>query len=248
MAIDFPLVPQIPFKMTLPANAQVIDNMVVVDLSTVAAGSLAIANNLSELTATADTALGNLGATAVGIDLLQAADESAARAVLGSTTVGDAVFIAASTSAAQSAIGASATGRLLFIAASATAARTTLLTNVQWFPVSCYVAATTAGKTYIPIPADFSGTIDSILAATSGDPGATLTFAPAIGPSGGPFVAITGGGFTVANAATAGTKSTASPSAAKTVTGGTSVVEIAWDNVAANAINVTVMIGVTRTA
>jgi hypothetical protein len=226
MAIDFPLVPQIPFKMTLPANAQVIDNMVVVDLSTVAAGSLAIANNLSELTATADTALGNLDGGAVGIDVFKAATESDA----------------------QDALGATATGKALLTAASATAARTALLTNVEWWSVVCQIAATTAGAAYLPIPANFSGTIDSILAATSGDPGATLTFAPAIGPSGGPFVAITSGGFTVANAATAGTKSTASPSAAKTVTGGTSVVEIAWDNVAANAINVTVMIGVTRTA
>jgi hypothetical protein len=219
---------------------------VVCDLTTVAAGSLAIANNLSELTATADTALGNLGATAVGIDLLQATDEAGARAVLGSTVVGDAVFIASSTTVAQTALGGTATGRALFTAASASAARTTLEMTLSTMTAVAPVAVTTAGAIYLQVPTGITGTVSLITGVTNGNPGGNVVFASAIGTSGGAYSAITSGGFTVANGATAGTRSVATPSAANAVTGGTSIIRVSWDNGAATACLVGLTIEITR--
>lgn len=152
------------------------------------------------------------------------------------------------TADARSILGSSTTGDALFVAASKTAARTELLVNVEWITVAVQVAATTAGKAYVAVPANFGGTIDSILAVNSADPGGAVVFTTGIGASGGPFTSITSGGFTVANGAAGGTKVSASPSAAKTVVGGTSVIEVAWDNGAANAVSVSVSLGITRTA
>lgn len=219
---------------------------IVADLTTVAAGSLAIANNLSELTATADTALGNLGATAVGIDLLQAVDEAGARGVLGSTVVGDAVFIAASASAAQDALGATATGKALFTAATASAARTTLGVTLETIYAVAPVAVTTAGAIYLQVPTGITGTVTLITAVTNGNPGGDVIFAPAIGTSGGAYTSITDGGFTVATGTAAGTRDQATPSAANAVTGGTSIIRISWDNGAATACLVGITVEITR--
>lgn len=65
---------------------------------------LLAANNLADV-ASAGTARGNIGSTAIGDALFIAASAAAARTTLGSTTVGDAVFTAASAAAAQVAIG-----------------------------------------------------------------------------------------------------------------------------------------------
>jgi hypothetical protein len=155
-------------------------------------------------------------------DLDSAAD---ARANLGATTLGEDIFTAATASAVRSLIGVS------IVVLSAT----------------CYVAATTAGVTYVPVPTGWTGTVTSIRAVNSADPGGLLSFTSAIGPSGGAFVPITNGTFTVPDTTVAGTAVVASPTAARSVTGGTSVIEIAWDNGAANAINVGVVIEITRT-
>lgn len=198
---------------------------VVADLSTVAAGSLAIANNLSELTATGDTALANLNGTAVGIDIFKATDAADARSILGSSVVGDAVFVAAS----------------------AAAARATLLVNIP--PLTCNVAVgvTTASAVYLRVPTNFSGTVTSIVGVTNGDPGGNVAFTSAIGTSGGAYNPITAGDFTVTNGATAGTAFAATPVAANAVVGGTSIIQIAWDNGAASAIGVGLTIEITRT-
>ena len=239
------LTAQGPFVLTLLGEINSAGE-VVADLTTVAAGSLAIANNLSELTATADTALGNLGATAVGIDVLQAADEAAARAVLGSTTVGDAVFIAATTGDAQDALGGTATGKALFTAATALAARTTLGTNLAFINAVAPVAVTTTGALYLQVPTGITGTVSLITAVTNGNPGGNVVFTPAIGTSGGAYTSITDGGFTVANGTAAGERDQATPSAANSVTGGTSIIRIAWDNGAATACLVGLTIEITR--
>lgn len=143
-------------------------------------------------------------------------------------------------------LGGTATGVAVFKAASAAAARSTLDLNVHTIVVGAMVIGSTAGVIYVDVPAHVSGTIDSIVATNSNDPGGDLTITPAIGPSGGPFVPITGGAIVVANTTAAGTKTSAAPSAANTVTGGTSVIEIAWDDGATIICNVTISIYVTR--
>src|SRR5574338_633069 len=187
---------------------------VVVDLTTVAAGSLAIANDLSELTASADTALGNLGGTAIGIDIFQAADEAAVLALLGVTS----------------------TGEDLITAASASAARTTLEMTLSPMYATAAIAVTTAGAVYLQVPTGITGTVTKITSVADGDPGGDVVFAPAIGTSGGAYTAITDGGFTIANGTAVGERDVATPSAANAVTGGTSIIRISWDNGAATAI------------
>src|SRR5574338_43305 len=191
---------------------------VVVDLTTVAAGSLAIANDLSELTATADTALGNLGGTAIGIDIFQAADEAAVLALLGVTS----------------------TGEDLITAASASAARTTLEMTLSPMYATAAIAVTTAGAVYLQVPTGITGTVTKI--PSVGD----VVFAPAIGTSGGAYTAITDGGFTIANGTAVGERDVATPSAANAVTGGTSIIRIAWDNGAATAIVAGITVEITR--
>lgn len=218
-----------------------------VDLSSAAiGGGLLAENNLSDVDSAAD-ARTNLGGTATGIALFTAASAAAAQTAIGATVTGSSLIVAADASAAQTAIGATVTGAALITAASVAAARGTLSVNVHAIVVQAYVAVTTAGVLYVDVPADVSGTVTSIVATNSADPGGNLVITPAIGPSGGAFVAITDGGITVANTTAAGTKTSSTPSAANTVTGGTSVIEVAWDNGAANACNVTVSIYVTRT-
>lgn len=144
-------------------------------------------------------------------------------------------------------LGGGASGIDVFKASTDPLARAALGVNVEWLDATIYVAAATAGATYIPVPDGFSGTVDSIIAGSSADPGGNVAVTSAIGTSGGVYTAITDGGFTVANGAAAGTKQSATPSAAKTVVGGTSLIRIAWDNGAANAFNLNVLIGITRT-
>lgn len=142
--------------------------------------------------------------------------------------------------------GGTAIGSALFNAASASAARTTLGVTLATLSGPCAVAATTAGALYLAVPTGITGTVSKIRAVTNGDPGGTLTFASAIGTSGGSYSAITNGGFTVANGATAGTASVATPTAANSVTGATSIVRVSWDNGAASAVVVGVVIEITR--
>src|SRR5574338_354077 len=194
---------------------------VVVDLTTVAAGSLAIANDLSELTASADTALGNLGGTAIGIDIFQAADEAAVLALLGVTS----------------------TGEDLITAASASAARTTLEMTLSPMYATAAIAVTTAGAVYLQVPTGITGTVTKI---TSVAARVAVVFAPAIGTSGGAYTAITDGGFTIANGTAAGERDVATPSAANAVTGGTSIIRISWDNGAATAIVAGITVEITR--
>lgn len=144
-------------------------------------------------------------------------------------------------------LGVTATGSALITAANAAAARTTLGVNVEAIVVQCYVAAATAGRAMIAVPSGISGTVTSIQAVNSADPGGDLVITSAIGPSGGPFVPITNGAVTVANTTAGGTITAATPTAANTVVGGTSVLEVWWDDGAANACNVTVTMLVTRT-
>jgi hypothetical protein len=200
------------------------NGVVTVDLTAGAEGELLAVNNLSDV-ASAATSLTNLGGTATGV----------------------AVFTAANAAAAQTAIGATVTGAALLTAASAVAARTTLSDNVVWVSQTVHVAALTDGQSFIAVPSNYSGTVDMILVASNADPGANVDFDTAIGPSGGPFTAITGGDFTVANAAADGTLQTLSPSAAKTVVGGTSLLQITWTDTAVNPLTVSVSFGITRT-
>ena len=144
-------------------------------------------------------------------------------------------------------LGITATGTALITAASASAARTTIGVEVVSLEASLYVAAGTAGVLYLPVPSFGTGTVTSILAACSTDPGADVAVTPAIGPSAGPFVAITDGDFTVLNTSTVGTAFTATPTAANAVTGGTSIIEIAWAATAVNPFNLGITIEVTRT-
>lgn len=112
--------------------------------------------------------------------------------------------------------------------------------------VQCSVAVTTAGVVYIAVPAGVSGAVTSVSAVNNDDPGGDLVITPAIGPSGGAFVAITDGDLIVANTSVAGTLTTATPTAANAVVGGASVIEVAWDNGAATACVVTVTLLITR--
>lgn len=131
--------------------------------------------------------------------------------------------------------------------ASAVTARTNLAVNKPALTCNVAVAATTASAVYLRVPSDYSGTVSSIVGVTNGDPGGNVAFTSAIGTSGGAYNAITSGGFTVANGATAGTASVATPSAANTVVGGTSIIRVSWDNGAAAAVGVGLTIEITRT-
>jgi hypothetical protein len=147
---------------------------------------------------------------------------------------------------ARTNLGATTLGEDLFTVADASTARSLLEVTLATLSASCAVAVTTAGALYLAVPTGITGTVSKIRAVTNGDPGGNVVFASAIGPSGGPFVAITNGGFTVANGATAGTASVATPTAANSVTGGTSIVRVSWDNGAATAAVVGVVIEITR--
>lgn len=171
---------------------------------------------------------------------------------LSSASVGGGLLAAknlsdlASAADARMNLGATTLGEGLFTAADAPAARDALGVNVIPLMAQCNVAATTAGVTYVFVPSGYDGDVVSVVAMNSADPGGDLAITTAIGPSGGPFVPITGGNLVVANAAPAGSITTATPSAANDVRGDRAI-EVAWDNGAVNAINVTVTILLSRT-
>ncbi len=104
----------------IPANASGVSfaptgNVVGTNLQTaiseVDLEKLKIASNLSDLN-NVDTALTNMGFTALGKTLRALADASAGRTALGSTTIGNALFTSATESAARTSILAPARPRV----------------------------------------------------------------------------------------------------------------------------------------
>lgn len=117
MAIDFDLTPDIPFVLTLPANATVNDaGEVECDLSL--DGLDAADLTLSNLTSAA-TARTNLGGTATGVAVFIAENAAAAATAVGASVTGAALLTAANAAAAATAVGATAAGAAILTATTA---------------------------------------------------------------------------------------------------------------------------------
>lgn len=89
-------------------------------------GTVTSVNTIDPVSGNVTLTPANLGATTLGAELFEAANQGAALTALGGTAVGISLFEAASTGAAQTAIGATTTGAALITASSASAGLATL--------------------------------------------------------------------------------------------------------------------------